>query len=51
MTAFVDTNQAFHTYRIEVGSPGDIVVFYDGAPTLSGSTYSDHQERRARDAG
>ena len=42
--ANVDTDDAFHTYRIEVdgiiaGSP--FRVYYDGAVTLTGTTFSD----------
>ena len=38
-TASVDTDGAFHTYRIEVTAAGDVTVFYDGAPTLSGTIH------------
>ena len=38
-SAVVDTNDAFHTYRIEVSSTGSIEVFYDNVLTLSGSTF------------
>jgi hypothetical protein len=41
-SAAVDTNDAFHTYRIEVNtSTGAIDVFYDGSFLLSGTTFSD----------
>jgi len=43
-TANVDTNDAFHTYRIEVDgiSAGNTFrVYYDGAVTLTGTTFSD----------
>ncbi len=38
-TAFVDTDDVFHTYRIEVTGESSIEVFQDGIPILSGSTY------------
>jgi hypothetical protein len=37
--ATVDTNDAFHTYRIEVTGTGAVQVFYDSVLTLTGSTY------------
>jgi hypothetical protein len=40
-TAFVDTNDAFHTYRIELGAGGTITVFYDGNQILTGATFAD----------
>ncbi len=39
-TATVDTDNSFHTYRIEVSQSGAIAVFYDGALTLSGSAFT-----------
>ncbi len=39
VSAFVDTDDAFHTYRIEVDGAGNISVFYDNALTLSGSSF------------
>ncbi len=38
-TANVDTDDAFHTYRIEV-TGASVDVFYDGALTLTGSTFT-----------
>ena len=38
-TVLVDTNDAFHTYRIEVDGAGGYDVFYDGGLSLSGATY------------
>ena len=37
-SASVDTDDAFHTYRIEISS-GVVKVFYDGVLTLTGSTF------------
>jgi hypothetical protein len=39
-TALVDTNDSFHTYRIEV-SGGAITVYQDAVQILTGSTFSD----------
>jgi hypothetical protein len=36
--AFLDTQSALHTYRIEVTGAGAVSVFYDGALTLTGTT-------------
>jgi hypothetical protein len=37
----VDTNDAFHTYRIEVTpATGSLSLFYDGAPILTGQTFN-----------
>jgi hypothetical protein len=38
--ATVDTNDASHTYRMEITAGGAVTVFYDGASTLTGSTYT-----------
>jgi len=38
--ATVDTDDAFHTYNIELDSLGAINVLYDGSPLLTGNTYS-----------
>lgn len=38
-TAYVDTDDAPHTWRIEVASDGTVDVLSDGAPVLSGSTF------------
>lgn len=38
-SAAVDTDDAMHTYRIEVTSVGSITVYYDEALTLTGSTF------------
>lgn len=38
-TALVDTDGAFHTYRIGLGSGGAISVFYDDVLTLTGTTF------------
>ena len=40
VSAFVDTDDAFHTYRLEVDGVGNISVFYDNVLTLSGSSWS-----------
>jgi len=43
-SADVDTDDAFHTYRIEVdgtNSGSSLRVYYDGALTLTGTTFSD----------
>lgn len=39
-SAFVDTNDAFHTYKITIDAAGDITVDYDGVPTLTGSAFT-----------
>ena len=39
-SANVDTNDDFHTYRIEVSGTGSVEVFYDGVSTLIGSTFT-----------
>jgi len=39
-SANVDTTAAFHTYHIEVSQAGAVNVLYDGAPTLTGFTYT-----------
>jgi hypothetical protein len=39
-SATVDTDDAFHTYRMEVAANGAIDVYYDDALTLQGSTYT-----------
>lgn len=39
-SAIVDTNDAFHTYRIEVSGTGSIEVFYDDVLMLTGSTFT-----------
>jgi len=38
-SAAVDTDDEFHTYRIEVDSSGEAVVFYDDVATLSGNSF------------
>jgi hypothetical protein len=38
-SAVVETDDGFHTYRIEVDSSGEVVVFYDGVMTLSSSSF------------
>lgn len=38
--ASVDTNDAFHNYRIEVDSTGAVEVYYDDALKLTGTAYS-----------
>jgi len=40
VAAFADTDDGFHTYRIEV-SGSAVNVSFDGAPALSGETYVD----------
>jgi hypothetical protein len=44
-SAAVDTEGAFHTYRIEVNGTeaagGAVAVFYDGSPVLTGATFPD----------
>ena len=37
--AYVDTDDEFHTYSINVASTGAISVYYDGSPLLTSSTY------------
>jgi len=37
--ASVDTDDAFHTYRIEMDATGAIQVYYDGVPTLAGQAF------------
>jgi hypothetical protein len=39
-SAAVDTDGAFHTYRIEITAAGAVTVFYDGTSTLTGATYT-----------
>ncbi|MCB0211594.1 MAG: hypothetical protein KDJ52_19815 [Anaerolineae bacterium] len=39
-TASVDTDDAFHNYRIEVDSNGAVEVYYDDALKLTGTAYS-----------
>ena len=39
-SATVDTDEAAHTYRIEVTGGGAVTVFYDGVSTLTGITYT-----------
>lgn len=39
-TAFVDTDDSFHAYRIEVDGSGLIRVFYDDVLTLSGTVFN-----------
>lgn len=39
MTAAVDTDDAFHTYRINIQPDGSINVLYDGSLILTGSTF------------
>lgn len=36
----VDTDDGFHTYRVEYAADGSIKVLYDGQQILTGSTYS-----------
>ncbi|MBZ0112047.1 MAG: hypothetical protein K8J08_06280 [Thermoanaerobaculia bacterium] len=38
-SAVVETDDGFHTYRIEVDSFGEVVVLYDGVVTLSSSSF------------
>jgi len=38
-SAIVDTDDAFHTYRIEITAAGAMSVYYDDALTLEGTTY------------
>jgi len=40
IAASVDTDGAFHTYRVVILPSGGVHVSYDGAPALSGHTYS-----------
>jgi len=40
-SATVDTDDAFHTYRIEVSGSGAVDVYYDDVLTLQGATYTD----------
>ncbi len=39
-TASVDTDGAFHTYRIEIETNGSVTVLQDGDPVLTGSTFN-----------
>ena len=39
-SAAVETDDGFHTYRIEVDSLGEVAVFYDGVLTLNGSSFA-----------
>ena len=39
-SAVVDTNDAFHTYRMEVDGAGNISVYYDNVLTLTGSAFT-----------
>ena len=39
-TVVVDTNEAYHTYRIELTEAGAITVFQDDEPVLSGATFA-----------
>jgi hypothetical protein len=39
-TALVDTDDSFHTYRIEVAATGSLALFYDGNPILTGQTFA-----------
>jgi len=39
-SASVDTDNDFHTYRIEVVGGTSVSVYYDDAPTLSGAIYT-----------
>ena len=38
---FLDTDDSFHTYRIEVQSTGSLQVFYDDSLIITGATYTD----------
>lgn len=40
-SAFVDTDEAFHTYRINVSAAGELALYYDGGanPILTGQTF------------
>lgn len=40
-SATVQTDDVFHTYRIEVTLGGQVSVYYDGVLTLTGSTFTD----------
>ena len=39
-SAMVDTDDAAHTYRISITAAGAVTVLYDGASTLTGTTYT-----------
>jgi hypothetical protein len=39
-SAFVDTDGAFHTYRIDVSATGDLSLLYDGSSILTGHTFT-----------
>lgn len=41
MTANVDTDNSFHTYRIEETAGGSITVYYDGVAVLTGSNFAE----------
>lgn len=38
--AFVDTDDTFHDYRIEIDAAGNVSVEHDGTPVLNGLTFS-----------
>lgn len=38
-SALVDTNDAFHTYRIEVSADGSLALYYDSLPILTAATF------------
>jgi hypothetical protein len=40
LKAMVDTNDGFHTYRVEYSGAGALALFYDGIPLLTGSTFT-----------
>ncbi|MBD3298419.1 MAG: hypothetical protein GF341_07185, partial [candidate division Zixibacteria bacterium] len=40
-TAYVDTDDEFHTYRLEIDSLGPITVYQDNVLILTGSVYTD----------
>jgi PEP-CTERM motif-containing protein len=39
-SALVDTNGAFHTYRIDYSGAGALTLAYDGVPVLAGTTFT-----------
>jgi hypothetical protein len=38
-SAMVDTDDAFHDYRLEIETDGGVTILYDGVPMLSGATF------------
>jgi cysteine-rich repeat protein len=43
-SAVVDTDEAFHTYRIEIAGDDSVEVYYDDVLTLTGQAFADVRE-------